>query len=201
MATRNYPKRARQPNDGNTDLSIAPPDAVAAPTVGVPSPPSATGGAPKLPTTGAPRMPRTSFGTEITGMAPKPAEALPPWMRQPAIPQTRMVNVAPPQWKVRDVIDNNAAFVQDMKQRLWQRYNEETPERRASVFWQGVKQNPEYVAGALARRIAANATALQQNLEAGVAPKLDETLQRTMDQSENLRWLNWINGLGPRPNG
>ncbi len=112
-----------------------------------PNPPQATRAA-----GGAPVTERRSWWAELT-----PDRPATPWGQYRA-PTARQVSVVPPasQWKLADIAQNESTFVQAFKDLLWERYQAADDGERNTLFWQGVKQNPELAAATFVRRMLAN---------------------------------------------
>lgn len=179
-----------------------------------PRPPSATGGASKPQTGGGdpPYVPQTGGG--LPPFVPQTGGGLPPvkppapwwrpdrpWQQQPINPPTTPSGVTNPQWKLKDVAANEAAFVQEFKKLLWEKYQATPEAQRGGVFWQGVKQNPEMAAASFVRRALQNMSDANKVMNGESPPRLDQALRTTMANNETRQWLEWVRGRGRMPGG
>jgi hypothetical protein len=125
-----------------------------------------------------------------------------PWQQNPAT-QPHNVSVAKPsKWKLDEIARNESGFVQEFKNLLWERYQSTPESERGSVFWQGVKQNPELAAASFVRRALENMADANSWINGDAAPTMDRALASTAANNEVRQWLDWVRGTrGTRPAG
>ncbi len=157
-----YPKQPKQqPNTPEDIVKVAPVDAPSVPPVSLPG---VQGGAPKVNTgTPLPAVPRNMMSPND----PAP-QVTPPWQNaDPRLP-THATRVAPSPWKVEDFVTDkvHGKFVAQLADSLYKQLTEMPAEQRqASTFWQGVAQNPQYMAAMVLRRMFTNQAVAQGQIK------------------------------------
>lgn len=219
MANRRRPRA----EDPNADSRTSVPGVFAPTAPAPPSPPSATGGAPKVKSTvnpqpiapgGTPQARRTVNPQPILPKVPTiPKPSTPrqwyqptpinqmPWQQNPASTPANVSVVTAPRWKLDEIARNESGFVQEFKNLLWDRYQRANETERQSVFWQGVKQNPELAAASFVRRALTNMADANSWINGESAPTMDRALASTVATNEVRQWLDWVRGQGRRPRG
>lgn len=104
-----------------------------------------------------------------------------------------------PPWTVKQVQENEPEFIAGIRDAIYAKYESLPETDKQSIFWQGVKQNPEYAAASMVRRMLFNTQQATRWMTGEEAPKLGDAISNTLELSDNWRWLNWIQGTGARP--
>ena len=181
------------------------------PGVSMPAAPRAP--RPGKPTGGAPSLNPDAFHTKVVGPGgknPLPAVSPPatvgqawynpppiknmPWQQNPATQPNNVSMVTPSKWNLADIARNESGFVQEFKSLLWERYQSTPEAERGSVFWQGVKQNPELAAASFARRAIQNMADANSWINGDAPPTMDRALASTSANNEVRQWLDWVRG-------
>lgn len=197
MANRRKPRA----EDPNAEIRTSVPGVSMPSAPAAPSAPSATGGAPKVTATvnpqpiapKAPAKPKQWY-------QPTPLKQM-PWQQNPATTPANVSVVTSPKWKLDEIARNESGFVQEFKNLLWERYQQASENERQSVFWQGVKQNPELAAASFVRRALTNMADANSWINGESAPTMDRALASTAATNEVRQWLDWVQGQGRRPRG
>jgi hypothetical protein len=107
--------------------------------------------------------------------------------------------VTKPKWNLADIAKSEPAFVNEFKNLLWERF-QATPEgKRGSLFWQGVKQNPELAAASFVRKALQNMADANAWINGDKPPTLSQAMQTTLANNDTRQWLNWVRGKGRMP--
>ncbi len=122
-----------------------------------------------------------------------------PWAATPAPVSDQASNYRASQWKLEDVAKSEATFTQEFKSLLWERYKNLPDGERNSLFWQGVRQNPELAAASFVRRALENMKRANEWMNSDAPPKLDRALRDTMENNEIRKWLRWVRRGGTMP--
>lgn len=112
---------------------------------------------------------------------------------------TKMEEAPKPPWTVAQVKEAEPEFVAATRDALWEMYTNASEEEKQSMFMQGIKQNPEYAAATLVRRMLDNAIRRDQFVTGEVAPTLGEAAQTSLELNNTWRWLNYALGVGGKP--
>jgi hypothetical protein len=105
---------------------------------------------------------------------------------------------APP-WTIAQVKEAEPEFVSDIRDRLWEMYQSASEAERNTIFMQGIKQNPEYAAATIVRRMLMNSQTRDTWMTGTVVPRLGEAAQNTLQMSNTWRWLNYVLGNQRKP--
>jgi hypothetical protein len=122
-----------------------------------------------------------------------------PWATNPTPPANNISVVTPPKWNLADVAKSEGTFVNEFKNLLWERF-QSTPEgKRGSLFWQGVKQNPELAAASFVRRALTNMADANSWINGEKPPTMTAAMQNTLANNDTRKWLSWARGKGGMP--
>jgi hypothetical protein len=161
--------------------TIAAPVAPIAPQVQSP-----VGGAPKVTMTAQPWY------------SPVPIKAQ-PWEANPVQAPTQVSVVTKPKWTLKDVAASEPAFVNEFKNLLWDKFQNASEKERGSIFWQGVKQNPELASASFVRRALQNMADANNWINGEKPPTLTQAMQNTLANNDTQKWLKWVKEGGKMP--
>lgn len=130
--------------------------------------------------------------------SPKPIKQQ-PWGKNPAMPAADIAVVSAPKWNLQDVAKNESGFVNEFKNLLWERFQNTPEQQRGSIFWQGVKQNPELAAASFVRRALQNMADANSWVNGEKPPTLTTAMQNTLANNDTRKWLAWVQGKGRMP--
>lgn len=184
-----YPSKARG-EDANAEYRSVAPKVDSAQAAAAPQVSGISGGAPKVNTTYA-----TPGGQWYTPAATKPK----PWQTNSVDAPDSLTVVPSPKWTLKDVQAAEPKFVEAFKNTLWDRYQKANEGERQTVFWQGVKQNPELAAASFVRQALTHMHRANQWINGEQPPTLERALQDTLKNNETRRWLDWTKNGGRRP--
>lgn len=159
---------------------------------------SATAAAPVAPTTPQVQNPAGGAPKLSQWYSPKPLDQQ-PWAKNPALPASGITVVSKPKWNLQDVAKAEPEFVNEFKNMLWERYQAASEQQRGSIFWQGVKQNPELAAASFVRRALQNMADANAWVNGEQPPTLDTAIANTLANNETRKWLAWVTGKGKMP--
>jgi hypothetical protein len=97
-----------------------------------------------------------------------------------------------PVWTIGQIKEAEPDFVAKLKDRLWEMYTEASESERNTVFMQGIKQNPEYAAATIVRRMLDKAVRHDQYMTGETVPTLGEAAREQLEMSSTWRWLNYV---------
>lgn len=122
-----------------------------------------------------------------------------PWETNPAPAPTQISVVSKPKWTLEDVAKNERAFVNEFKNTLWEKFQNTSEQERGSIFWQGVKQNPELAAASFVRRALTNMADANSWINGEKPPTLNQAMQNTLANNDTRKWVQWATKGGKMP--
>lgn len=110
-----------------------------------------------------------------------------------------LVSAPRPPWTIEQVRQAEPEFISSVRERLWEMYTNASEDERNSDFMQGIRQNPDYAAATMVRRLLMNSQQRDAWMTGESTPKLGEAVRNSLQLSNTWRWLNYVQGHQGKP--